>query len=179
VINKKKPIDRYISQLQHDRNTYRIRWSEKDQEYVGRCLKFPRLIFFGQTPEEALEGIRGEVADIVANTPRIILKNQLKEAAEVRRRVAIAKYKRIEAEIRKRIEAERLEAEKQQRIEAERLDIERLSRKEADRQKRIKAKKLKAERQAQIAAEMAAEAEQQKTFPVRVGLLLYRLFRGA
>jgi len=44
--------------LRSDRYTYRITWSEDDQEFVGLCIEFPSLSWLARSPESALEGIR-------------------------------------------------------------------------------------------------------------------------
>ena len=49
----KKDIDLY---------TYRVTWSEDDQEFVGLCTEFPSLSWLELTPEKALKGIRNIVA---------------------------------------------------------------------------------------------------------------------
>ncbi len=49
----------------NDRYTYRITWSEDDNEYVGLCAEFPSLSWLAETPEAALEGIRRVVAGVV------------------------------------------------------------------------------------------------------------------
>jgi predicted HicB family RNase H-like nuclease len=51
--------------LKDDRYTYRVTWSEDDQEYVGLCAEFPSLSWLSRTPEAALKGIRKVVADVV------------------------------------------------------------------------------------------------------------------
>ena len=51
--------------LKNDRYTYRVTWSEEDNEYVGLCAEFPSLSWLASTPEAALKGIRKVVADIV------------------------------------------------------------------------------------------------------------------
>ena len=51
--------------LKNDRYTYRVTWSEEDNEYVGLCAEFPSLSWLTETPEAALEGIRKLVEDIV------------------------------------------------------------------------------------------------------------------
>jgi len=48
-----------------ERYTYRVTWSEDDQEYVGLCAEFPSLSWLARTPEAALKGIRQVVADVV------------------------------------------------------------------------------------------------------------------
>jgi predicted RNase H-like HicB family nuclease len=51
--------------LKDDRYTYRVIWSEEDQEYVGLCAEFPSLSWLASTPEAAIKGIRKVVADVV------------------------------------------------------------------------------------------------------------------
>ena len=51
--------------LTNDRYTYRVTWSEDDNEYVGLCAEFPSLSWLARTPEAALRGIRKLVADVV------------------------------------------------------------------------------------------------------------------
>ncbi|MDI6794012.1 MAG: toxin-antitoxin system HicB family antitoxin [bacterium] len=51
--------------LKDDHYTYRVTWSEDDNEYVGLCTEFPSLSWLAGTPETALKGIRKVVADIV------------------------------------------------------------------------------------------------------------------
>jgi len=53
--------------LKNDRYTYRVTWSEEDNEYVGLCAEFPSLSWLAPTPETALKGIRKVVADVVAD----------------------------------------------------------------------------------------------------------------
>jgi len=54
-----------------DRYTYRVTWSEEDQEHVGLCAEFPGLSWLDKDPETALTGIRklvkSCVKDLVAN----------------------------------------------------------------------------------------------------------------
>lgn len=53
--------------LENDRYTYRVTWSEEDEEYVGLCAEFPSLCWLSSTPEAALQGIRELVADVVTD----------------------------------------------------------------------------------------------------------------
>ena len=53
--------------IRNDHYTYRVTWSEDDQEYVGLCAEFPGLSWLSTSPEAALRGIRGVVADVVAD----------------------------------------------------------------------------------------------------------------
>ena len=48
-----------------DRYTYRVTWSEEDQEHVGLCAEFPSLSWLAVSPEAALRGIRTVVAEVV------------------------------------------------------------------------------------------------------------------
>lgn len=49
-----------------DHYTYRITWSEEDQEYVGLCVEFPSLSWLAESQESALKGIRLVVRDVVS-----------------------------------------------------------------------------------------------------------------
>jgi predicted HicB family RNase H-like nuclease len=51
--------------LKSDRYTYRITWSEEDQEYVGLCIEFPGLSWLDESQDNALDGIRKLVAEVV------------------------------------------------------------------------------------------------------------------
>ena len=50
-----------------DRYTYRVTWSEEDEEYVGLCAEFPSLSWLEKIPEKALSGIRKVVKETVAD----------------------------------------------------------------------------------------------------------------
>ena len=58
-----------------DRYTYRVTWSEEDQEYIGLCAEFPSLSWLEATPEKALAGIRKVVkeciTDMIANDENV------------------------------------------------------------------------------------------------------------
>jgi predicted HicB family RNase H-like nuclease len=53
--------------MKNDHYTYRVTWSEEDQEYVGLCAEFPSLSWLAGTQEAALKGIRSVVAGVVAD----------------------------------------------------------------------------------------------------------------
>lgn len=53
--------------LKNDRYTYRVTWSEEDQEYLGLCAEFPSLSWLDESPGAALEGIRKVVAGVVTD----------------------------------------------------------------------------------------------------------------
>lgn len=44
-----------------DKYTYRVTWSDEDNEYVGLCAELPSLSWLAATPEDALKGIRSTV----------------------------------------------------------------------------------------------------------------------
>jgi predicted HicB family RNase H-like nuclease len=53
-----------------DRYTYRVTWSEDDQEHVGLCVEFPSLSWLEETPEAALADIRDRVHECIADMLR-------------------------------------------------------------------------------------------------------------
>lgn len=53
-----------------DRYTYRVTWSEEDQEYVGLCVEFPSLSWLQKSQEKALQGVRKLVTDTVTDLKR-------------------------------------------------------------------------------------------------------------
>jgi predicted RNase H-like HicB family nuclease len=46
-----------------EKYTYRVFWSEEDQEFVGACAEFPSLSWLAESQAEALSGIGALVAD--------------------------------------------------------------------------------------------------------------------
>ncbi len=48
-----------------DLYTYRITWSDEDQEYVGLCAEFPSLSWLADSQEEALHGINKLVSEVL------------------------------------------------------------------------------------------------------------------
>ena len=50
-----------------DRYTYRVTWSEEDQEHVGLCVEFPSLSWLEVTPEKALKGISNLVHECISD----------------------------------------------------------------------------------------------------------------
>jgi predicted HicB family RNase H-like nuclease len=55
-----------------DKFTYRVMWSEEDQEYAGLCTEFPGLSWLKPNPEAALKGMRA----LVKSTVRDMVKNK-------------------------------------------------------------------------------------------------------
>lgn len=60
---------------QVDRYTFRVTWSDEDQQHVGLCAEFPSLSWLAKSPEAALRGIckvaREVVADLIASGDEI------------------------------------------------------------------------------------------------------------
>ena len=48
-----------------DKYTYRVTWSEEDEEFVGLCAEFPSLSWLSVDPEEAVRGVRALVKESV------------------------------------------------------------------------------------------------------------------
>ena len=48
-----------------EKYTYRVIWSDEDQEHVGLCTEFPMLSHLAQTIPEALNGIVALVDDAI------------------------------------------------------------------------------------------------------------------
>jgi predicted HicB family RNase H-like nuclease len=47
--------------------TYRVTWSEEDKEYVGLCAEFPSLSWLAASQEDAFNGIRNLVAEVISD----------------------------------------------------------------------------------------------------------------
>ncbi len=53
--------------LEIDKYTYRVLWSDEDEEFVGLCAEFPSLSWLASSSEKALKGIRAVVKNCVAD----------------------------------------------------------------------------------------------------------------
>ena len=51
----------------NDHYTYRVTWSEDDQEFIGLCAEFPSLSWLASSQEAALRGVRSVVAQVIAD----------------------------------------------------------------------------------------------------------------
>ena len=51
--------------LETDKYTYRVTWSEEDEEFIGLCSEFPSLSWLADSTENALKGIRSVVKECV------------------------------------------------------------------------------------------------------------------
>jgi len=52
-------------QAEINRYTYRVIWSEEDEQFVGLCAEFPSLSWLASSPEDALLGILKVAAKVV------------------------------------------------------------------------------------------------------------------
>ncbi|HWO26519.1 MAG TPA: hypothetical protein VNO30_47650 [Kofleriaceae bacterium] len=50
-----------------DKYTYRVIWSEEDQEHVGLCAEFPSLSHLAESAPEALAGIMKLVGTVLSD----------------------------------------------------------------------------------------------------------------
>ncbi len=50
---------------ENDKYTYRVMWSEQDEEFVGLCAEFPSLSWLAAIPDEAFKGIRSVVKQCI------------------------------------------------------------------------------------------------------------------
>ena len=53
--------------MSQDKYTYRVTWSDEDQEFVGLCLEFPSLSWLSKSQDQAFKGIRALIADVIAD----------------------------------------------------------------------------------------------------------------
>ena len=53
-----------------DKYTYRVIWSEEDQEHVGLCAEFPSLSHLAETGPAALAGIMKLVGTVLSDMVR-------------------------------------------------------------------------------------------------------------
>ena len=59
-----------MKNLKNDHYTYRVTWSEDDNEYVGLCAEFPSLSWLASSQQAALKGIGLVVSDVVSDMKR-------------------------------------------------------------------------------------------------------------
>jgi predicted HicB family RNase H-like nuclease len=67
-----------------DKYTYRVMWSDEDEEFVGLCAEFPSLSWLAASPEDALKGIRSVV--------RKCVNDLASDGEEVPQALAVKKY---------------------------------------------------------------------------------------
>ena len=50
-----------------EKYTYRVMWSDDDEEFIGLCAEFPSLSWLSTTSTKALKGIQSVVKDCVTD----------------------------------------------------------------------------------------------------------------
>ncbi len=50
-----------------EKYTYRVMWSEEDEEFIGLCAEFPSLSWLASTSAKALKGIQAVVKKCTAD----------------------------------------------------------------------------------------------------------------
>jgi predicted HicB family RNase H-like nuclease len=51
----------------YEHYSYRIFWSDEDQEFVGLCAEFPSLSYLDENRNNAIEGITNLVKEVIAD----------------------------------------------------------------------------------------------------------------
>ncbi len=90
-----------------EKYTYRVIWSEEDQEHVGLCAEFPSLSWLDRSQERALRGIVDVVRHAVAD--------MLKAREPIPKPIATRRYSgqfkvRIPPEVHRRLSLEAAES---------------------------------------------------------------------
>jgi len=90
-----------------DKYTYRVIWSEEDQEHVGLCAEFPSLSWLDRSQEGALRGI----VDVVRGVVRDMLKTRELIPKPLATRRYSGQFKvRIPPEVHRRLSIEAAES---------------------------------------------------------------------
>ena len=71
--------------------TYRVLWSEEDQEFVGLCAEFPSLSWLDEDQHAAFDGIVQLVSECLGDT------ESLEEPPEQHRQLAIERLSKASA----------------------------------------------------------------------------------
>jgi len=66
-MTRKRPPPSKLRDQYVERYTYRVSWSEEDQEHVGTCLELPSVSWLAGSRNEALDGIYRVARDVVGN----------------------------------------------------------------------------------------------------------------
>lgn len=83
-----------------DRYTYRVVWSDEDQEFVGLCAEMPSLSWLDEDRSKALEGIVNVVKEVLddmretGETPPVAL-SEKKFSGELRLRMPPRLHERL------------------------------------------------------------------------------------
>lgn len=90
-----------------EKYTYRVIWSEEDQEHVGLCAEFPSLSWLDRSQSGALRGIVEAVRDAVADMQKA--REPIPQPLSARRYSGQFKV-RIPPEVHRRLTIEAAEA---------------------------------------------------------------------
>ncbi len=120
-MSKQRPSKAAIRDGVLERYTYRVTWSEEDEEHVGLCVEFPSLSWLAGSREEALDGIYRVVRDVV--------KDMLETGGEPPQPLSVRRYSgqfkvRIPPALHRRLSLEAAE----QHVSLNRLVSEKLAR---------------------------------------------------
>ena len=90
-----------------DKYTYRVTWSEEDDEFVGLCSEFSRLSWLAPGPEGAMKGIRLVVKECI--------EDMAKNGEEIPKPIATRQYSgkflvRIPPEVHRRLATQAAES---------------------------------------------------------------------
>ncbi|MDD1416826.1 hypothetical protein MEN41_20035 [Dolichospermum sp. ST_con] len=53
--------------VNYNHYTYKITWSEEDQEFVGLCAEFPSMSYLDKDQNATLKGITDLIKDVVTD----------------------------------------------------------------------------------------------------------------
>ena len=53
--------------VNYNHYTYKITWSEEDQEFVGLCAEFPSMSYLDKDQNPTLKGITDLIKDVVTD----------------------------------------------------------------------------------------------------------------
>jgi len=87
--------------------TYRVMWSEEDEEFVGLCTEFPSLSWLAESQAEALTGI----CSVVANCVEDLVKQEEEVPSAISSREYSGKFMvRVPPEVHRNLVVEATEA---------------------------------------------------------------------
>ncbi len=90
-----------------DHYTYRVSWSDEDQEFVATCAEFPSLSHLAGSQVEAIDGLRALVGDVVRD---MAAGGEIPPAPLAERRFSGEFVTRVPSELHRRLTIEAAEA---------------------------------------------------------------------
>jgi predicted HicB family RNase H-like nuclease len=67
---RKSPAPKSKTLQQANRYTYRLAWSEKDDEFIATVVEFPSLSWISESREKALKGLTSLVEEVILDMTR-------------------------------------------------------------------------------------------------------------